>query len=108
MKPDLSNRLLGGSKDKTCQRVTEENGRDVGDTIIMLLAVVYGIFKLSGETHQVTALPEGGGSLFLPCLWVGGRRVFLSCPLNWKFCPDPASETAVSEETPACFTNSLA
>lgn len=57
MRPDLSNRLQGGSKDKTCQRFTQVNGRDISDTIIMLFAMVYGIFKLWSETHQVTALP---------------------------------------------------
>lgn len=57
MRPELSNRLLGGSKDKTCQHVTQVNGRNVSGTVIMLLAVVYGIFKLWRETFRVTALP---------------------------------------------------
>lgn len=104
MRPDLSNRSLGGSKDKTCQHFTQGNGKNVSDTVIMLLPVVYGIFKLWSETHRVTALPEDRGSL--PPLPVGGEQAcLLVLSSQLEVLPRSHVRTAVSEETPTCFTN---
>lgn len=74
----------------------------------MLLAVVYGIFKLWRETFWVTALPLRMEAFCAPCLWVGEQACLLVLSSQLEVLPGSCLRTAASEETSTCFTNALA